>query len=311
MQLAVTLPILALLIFPLTQDSWAATSGAINEVVSNNEMQIYVLGVNQTAASPGGPSDLFSIYVILKNVEHDPRVFNTFFARVIDSNGGGHKASPLLGTILPIRIPPNDILTGVISFPVPINANVTTFVWEKSVGSGLLAEPINLTVDLTKFKSPTDPAPKSDIVLSPNKGRTLSDGRTQITIQDELLAKNPAYYLIDISIKNIGAGIVQYNPSFMYVKDQDGNMYPADIQDFNLMNKPLKRGELRQGQEVGGEVLFILPETVNNVMFIFDESIGIGSYLYTPEFPYQGMILIASIAVSMILARFAPRIRFN
>jgi len=69
------------------------------------------------------------------------------------------------------------------------------------------------------------------------------------------------------------------------------------------MNKPLKRGELGPGQEVRGEVLFLLPETVDSVMFIFDENIGLGSYLYTPEFPYQGMVLIASITVGMILTR--------
>lgn len=290
-----------LLIFPLlTTDSSAESTGAINEVVSNDEMRIYVLGINQTAASPGGQMDLFRIFVILKNVEHDPRMFISTFSKVIDSNGSEHKNAPLLGNILPIRIAPNDILTGVISFPVPIDATINTLVWQESEGT-------RLTVDLTRTKSPPDFAPKSDIVLSANKGRVLSDVRTQITIHDELLQKNPAYYLIDISIKNIGNDIVKYNPSFMYVKDQDGNMYPADIQNFDLMNKPLKRGELKQGQEVRGEVLFLLPETVNNVMFIFDENIGLGSYLYTPEFPYQGMVLIASIGVGMILARFAHK----
>jgi hypothetical protein len=288
---------LVLLIFPLLiTNSSAETEGAINEVVGNDEMQIYVLGINQTAATAGGPADLFRIFVILKNVEHDPRMFISTFAKVIDSNGNEHKNAPLLGNILPIRIAHNDILTGVISFPVPIDATINTLVWQEFEGT-------RLTVDLTRTKSPPDLAPKSDIIPSPNKGSILSDGKAQITIHDELLAKNPAYYLIDISIKNIGADIVKYNPSFMYVKDQDGNMYPADIQNFDLMNKPLKRGELNQDQEVRGEVLFLLPETVNNVMFIFDENIGLGSYLYTPEFPFYGMVFIASIAVSILFVR--------
>ena len=290
---------LVLLIFPLLiANSSAATSGAINEVVNNDQMEIYVLATNRTAAEPGGPMDLFRLFVRLKNLEDDPRMFISTFSKVIDSNGNEHKNAPLLGNILPIRIAHNDILTGVLSFPVPIGATINTLVWQES-------EATRLTVDLTRTKSPPDLAPKSDIIPSPNKGRILSDGRTQITIHDELLEKNPAYYIVDISIKNIGSGtdVVKYNPSFMYVKDQDGNMYPADIQNFDLMNKPLKRGELGPGQEVRGEVLFLLPETVDSVMFIFDENIGLGSYLYTPEFPYQGMVLIASITVGMILTR--------
>jgi hypothetical protein len=286
---------LVLILPSMLTNSYAQTSGTINEIVSNDQMQIYVLGTERTPAS-GGPMDLFSIYAVLKNLEDDPRVFNVFFASVIDSSGNEHKASPVLGNVLPIRIAPDDILAGVISFPVPINATVDTFVWKEFDGA-------EITVDLTNTKSPPDTALRSDIVLSPNKGKVLSDGRTQITIHDELLEKDPAYYIADISIKNIGTGTVQYNVSFMYVKDQDGNMYPADIRNFDLMDKPLRRGELSSGQEVRGQVLFLLPETVNNVMFIFDESIGLGSYLYTPEFPYQGMVLIASVGVSMILAR--------
>ena len=288
---------LVLLIFPLLiTNSSAESSGAINEVVSNDEMQIYVLGINQTPARPGDPADLFSIYVILKNIEPNARAFISPFAKVIDSDGIQHRVAPLLSSIQPIRIAHNDILTGVLTFAVPIGATINTLVWQESEGT-------RLEVDLTRTKSPPDFAPKSDIVLSPNKGRILSDDRTQITIHDELLEKNPAYYLIDISIKNIGTDIVKYNPSFMFVKDQDGNMYPADIQNFDMMNKPLKRGELGQGREVRGEVLFLLPETVNNVMFIFDESIGLGSYCAIPEFPYYGLILLTSIGASVVIAR--------
>ncbi|MGH9923667.1 MAG: DUF4352 domain-containing protein, partial [Nitrososphaerales archaeon] len=277
---------LALLLLPLLiTNSSAETEGAINEVVGNDEMQIYVLGINQTAARPGDPADLFSVYVILKNIEPKARAFISPFAKVLDSDGNQHRVAPLLSSIQPIRIAPNDTLTGVLSFPVPIGATINTLVWQESEGA-------RLEVDLTKTKSPPDFAPKSDIVLSANKGKVISDGRSQITIHDELLEKNPAYYLIDISIKNIepvftlNAEPVKYNPSFMFVKDQHGNMYPADIQNFDIMNKPLKRGELGRGQEVRGEVLFLLPETVDSVMFIFDENIGLGSYLYTPEFPY-------------------------
>lgn len=83
----------------------------------------------------------------------------------------------------------------------------------------------------------------------------------------------------------MGDGIVLYNPSFTFVKDQYGNMYPADLQNLHLMNNPLKRGELKNGEEVRGEILFLLPDTVSKVMFIYDEGIGKGSYFAVPELP--------------------------
>lgn len=295
MQRKIASSILAFMMLPLLMtNSLASTSGTLNEVVSNDKMQIYVIDVKETDA--GGLNKRVDIELVLKNIEPNARAFNPFFAKVIDSDGNERKASPLLGTILPIRIPSNDILRGMLTFPVPSDSNVSMLVWEEFDGS-------KLTVDLTKTKNPADPMPKSDWVLSSNKGRIFSDDRTQLTIHDELLNKSPTYYLVDISIKNLGDAIISYNPTFTFVKDQDGYLYPADIQDFHLMNKPLLRGELKHGEEVRGEILFVLPDTVNDVMFIYDESLGRGSYFAAPEFPYYTMAFIASVGISLILAR--------
>lgn len=291
----VILPLLLLLVFPmLLGHSFATTTGSMNEVVSNEQMQIYVIDVKE--AELEGQNKRVDFEVILKNMEPSARVFNPFFAKLIDADGNERKASPLLGTILPVRIPANDILKGKLSFPVPNNVSISSLVWQEFEGT-------KLTVDLTKIKSPADPVPKSDWVLSSNKGRIFSDDRTQLTIHNEHLNKSPTFYLVDISIKNLGNAIISYNPTFTYVKDQDGNLYPADIQNFHLMNNPLKKGELKQGEEVRGEILFLLPDTVNNVMFIYDESLGRGSYFAAPEFPFTHVTILAALIMIPLLLR--------
>ena len=292
----VILPLLILLVFPmLLGHSFATTTGSINEVVSNEKMQIYVADVKE--AEFGGQNKRVDVEVIFKNIEPGARVFNPFFAKLIDADGNESKASPLLGTILPIRIPSNDILKGRLTFPVPNDASISLLVWEEFEGT-------KLTIDLTKIKSPADPVPKSDWVLSSNKGRIFADDRTQLTIHDEHLNKSPTFYLVDISIKNLGTSTISYNLGFTFVKDQDGNLYPADIQNFQLMNNPLKKGELKRGEEVRGEILFLLPDTVSNVMFIYDESLGRGSYFVAPEFPFlQSLALAAAFGMLIVIVR--------
>ncbi|MFQ5969796.1 MAG: DUF4352 domain-containing protein [Nitrososphaerales archaeon] len=292
--------LLPLFVFPmLLGHSFATTTGLVNEVVTNEQVQIYVIDVRE--AEFGEKKKRVSVEVIFKNIEPGARVFNPFFTKLIDADGNERQASPLMGTILPIRIASNDILKGRLAFVLPNDATTSSLVWEEFEGT-------KLTVDLTKIKSPADPVLKSDWVLSSNKGRIFSDDRTQLTINDELLNKSPTFYLVDISIKNLGTAIILYNPTYTFVKDQDGNLYPADIQNFHLMNNPLKRGELKQGEEVRGEILFLLPDTVSKVMFIYDESLGRGSYFVAPEFPFTQVIILTSlITIVLLLQRSLPR----
>lgn len=291
----VVLVVLTFLLLPsLMGNSLASTSGTLKEVVGNEKMQIYVISVKEKDTNE--PNKRVDVEVVLKNIEPNPRIFNAFFAKVIDSNGNERKAFPLLSTVMPVRIPSDDILRGILTFSVPSSADVIMLVWEEFDGS-------KLVVDLTKTKNPPDPLPESGWVLSSNKGIILSDDRTRLTVHNELLNKSPTstFYLVDISIKNLSKETVPYTPTFSFVKDQDGNLYPADIQNFRLINNPLKKGELKQGEEVRGEILFLLPDTVNNVMFIYDESLGTGSYFAVPEFTYYIMVFSILIGTSLLL----------
>jgi len=283
-----------LLLFPfLINSSFASTSGIAHEVVSNEKMQIYV--VSLTEQDEGGPNKRVDVEVIIKNLEPNARAFNIFFVKIIDSNGDEHKVSPLLSTVLPIRIPSNDIIRGILVFPIPPDTNAASLVWEESDGS-------KLTVDLTKIKQPADPIPKSDWVLTPNKGRVISDGRTQLTIHDERLNESPPYYHVDISIKSLSKEAISYSATYSFVKDQDGYLYPPDVKNLDLMYNPLRQGELAAGTEIRGEILFPLVDGVSNVMFIYDEKLGRGSYFAVPEFPYP-VALLAAAGTILVLGR--------
>jgi hypothetical protein len=286
--------LVVVILLPLTGNSFASTAGSVNEVVSNEKMQIYVIKAENLKFEQG---DTVDVTLILKNLDDKPRAFNLFFAKVIDTDGNEWKASPLLGTIAPVHIPPNDILKGVLVFPLS-NGKVTTFVWDEPDES-------TITIDLTHTKDPPDAMPKSDYILSSNKGQVVFDSRTQLTVNDELLHREPGftYYIVDVSIKNLGKEPSSYNFAFFFVKDQDGNMYPTSLEYFQYLKNPLKKGNLDPNMEIRGEVLFPLPDTVTNVMLIYDEGFGTASYFAVPEFPMLLIPMILAFGLIMIFAR--------
>jgi hypothetical protein len=303
--LASVLVLPLLLVATMSVSASASTMGLTNEIVGNNEMRIYVLSVEEENGSE--PEKRIDVEVVLKNLGPEPRAFNIFFAKVIASDGSEYKAVPLVSTIMPIRIPPNDILRGVLVFLIPSNLHATTLVWEEP-------DDTRLDIDLTQAKSPSDNKPPSEWFLSSNKGRILSDGRTQLTVHDELLDRSPGstYYIVDVSLKNLAGETISYNIAYSFVKDQDGVIYPADFRNFGLLKNPLKEGRLATGQEIRGQILFLLPDTVTNVMFIYDEKLGLGSYFAVPEFPLLApMIVAVSLVLVLLVHIFENRVRFD
>lgn len=287
------------LLFPLvTGNSFASPSGSMREVVSNEKMQLYVVSIERKDVGHEGKG--VYVEVILKNLEPNPRGFNLFFAKVLDPKGNEIKASPFLSSIIPVRIAPNDILRGKLVFAVPPDFDASKLVWEEFDKS-------SMTVDLNSIKDPPDPVPTSDLILSSNKGKMLSDGRTQLTIHDDLLNKSPTYYIVDLSLKNLSKEPLKYTVTYFFLKDQDGVLYPSDLTNFQSMQNPIKQGELKEGEEVRGQVLFVLPSSASNVMLIYDESLGLGSYFAVPEF---SVLVYAVMAVSMaFIFMFRSKVR--
>lgn len=288
--------ILALLILPTIGHSHASSQGAMNEILSNEEMQLYAISLSQSEVM-GGRKQI-SVELVLKNIGQEPRAFNIFFGRLIDSSGEEHRASPLLSTIMPIRITPNDIVRGFLIFNLQAGAQPSTLIWQEPGNTSI--------VNLTRAKQPADPLPTSEWQLASNKGIALSDGRSQVTVNDELLDRSGTpYYAVDLSIKNLGDETIPYSAAYAFIKDQDGYLYLPDLQNLDLLGNPLRKGELAKGQEVRGQVLFFVRESTSGVMLIYDEGIGRGSYFAVPEFPQQVLILMTSAGIALLVARLA------
>jgi len=277
----------------------ASTSGSVKEIIANEEMQIYVYDLKEVPLpDPQNANKQVDVELIIKNVEPNARIFNIFFVRMIDDKGKEYMADPLRYSILPVRIPPNDILNGKLTFVMPANAVPSLLIWEEPDTS-------KLTVDLIKAKEPGDPVLESDWILTSNKGKTLADGRSVLTIHDDLMSVSPKVYAIEISIKNTSNEIIHYSPSYAFVKDDKGHMYQSDLQNINVLKNPLLNGELKPGESVKGMILFSLPDDVIKLMFIYDEKIGKGSYFAVPEFPIVILVLTSTVFVAMLMKLYA------
>jgi hypothetical protein len=295
------LVVLAISLAFTTSIAFASTNGLMKEVIVNEEMQVYVLGFEEVP-----PTDIMQfpgrkqidVQLIIKNSEPSPRVFNLFFARMIDNAGEEYRANPLLSTILPIRIAPNDTLSGRLTFIIPSDASPSLLVWQEPDAS-------KITVDLSKAKDPADPILQSDWILTSNKGKTFADGRSELIIHEELMSISPKVYLVEISIRNMSDKIIKYSPAYAFVKDDVGRLYPIDLQNIGALKNPLREGQLKPGESVRGTLLFVLPDDVEKVMLIYDEEIGLGSYFVAPEFPFAILALLLSIFVIVSMRLYA------
>lgn len=71
------------------------------------------------------------------------------------------------------------------------------------------------------------------------KGSFVEDDRVKVTINDERTANTIGqfytakegwkYYIIDITIQNIGKKEISYSPSYVQAKDSDGYVFSGDI----------------------------------------------------------------------------------
>ncbi len=283
-----------------TSLAFASNTGSIKEIVGNQEMQIYVYEMTEAILTEHNTTKQVDVGMIIKNIEPNARSFNHFFVRMIDSKGNQYGVDPLQKGILPIRIPSDDILKGKMTFIVPNNTIPTLFVWKES-------DTLEITVELTSTKIPADQPLQSDWILTSNKGKTYTDGRSELTIHQELMSSSSKAYVIDISIKNTSNETIHYSPFYAFVKDDKGRLYPIDVQNLFSLDNPLRNGELEPGSTVRGMLLFFLHDDVKNVMFIYDERIGKGSYFSVPEFPFTIFILLSSVFIVIIAGLYAKK----
>jgi len=294
-----------LLIFVLsvvlaTSLAFASNTGSIKEIIGNQEMQIYVYEVTETIFTELDNTKQVDVSIIIKNIKPNARSFNLFFVRMIDDAGNQYGADPLQLGLLPIRIASDDILKGELRFFIPTHTIPSLLVWKEP-------DTLEITVELTSTKSPADQPLQSDWILTSNKGKTYTDGRSELTIHEELMSISPKAYVIEISIKNTSNETINYSPFYAFVKDDKGRLYPIDVEKLFSLDNPLRNGELEPGSIVKGMLLFFLRDDVNNVMFIYDEGIGKGSYFSVPEFPLTIFILLSSMFIVVIARLYTKK----
>jgi len=286
---------ISIAILAMIPESFASRSGYMNEIIGDEFMQIYVIGVDEQY--PKGENKLVYIDVLLKNEESIPRKFNPSFAKLIDSDSKEHEASPLLGTMVQARIPHSDVFRGKLVFSMPNYTRPSMLVWQE------LDRP-PLMVDLTSTKVPPDPMLESAWEPIVSKGTVLSDDRSEIVINGEQWNKFPKLYALDLTIRNVGNETIKYSPTFFFVKDQDRRLFPVDLFQLGSLSNPLLKGDLEPGKEVRGQIIFSLPDSTSRVMLIYDENLGTGSYLVTPEFPtILNIVIFASLVMMLVLTK--------
>lgn len=259
-----------------------SASGKIKELLTNDRIELYV---DRMAASeiPESEDQKISITGICKNLLPEPSsCVDIFFFSLIGSSGKQYQPKLTESKILPPRLPSRDIMQGTLTFVIPKSENATKLVY---------SEPDSrFTIDLSSTKSPADKPPVGEWRLARNKGVTLSDSRIELKIYDETLDKNR--YVMDISITNIGKGLVNYNALYAYLKSASGFLYSADI--YAYVEPKMDSGTLQPGNQIRGKIAFDVGSESGLFMLIYDDMAG--SYLSTGQFapislPLRGKVI--------------------
>lgn len=243
------------------------TNGNIEQNVGNGETQMYVSSV-QTFSSQ--TTKLIHVNVIFKNLSYKPQSFNLLFMGLTDNNGNSYNPE-IDSKFSSVEIPSMDTVDGEIIFSIPATATPTNFSYQ-TFG----ANPIS--VDLTQTQNPPDSAPQSGWILGPNVGYDANDGISELKINSENWVGNS--YVVNVSITNVGQDTIPYNPLYAYVKDASGKVYSWS--PFSNVSNQLSSGNLSPSQSVSGDIAFDVGSTSGtNLMFIWDSTLGSGSYFNT------------------------------
>jgi hypothetical protein len=259
-----------------------SASGKIKELLSNEKIELYI--DRMTASEiPDSQEQKISITGICKNLRPEPSAcVDIFFFSLIGSSGKQYQPKLTESKILPPRLPPRDIMQGTLTFVIPKSENATQLIYSEPDSK--------FTIDLSSTKSPADKPPVGEWRLARNKGVTLSDSRIELKIYDEILDRNR--YVLDISITNIGKGLVNYNALYAYLKSASGFLYSADI--YASVEPKIDSGTLQPGMQIRGKIAFDVGGESGLFMLIYDDIAG--SYLSTGQFvpislPLRGKVI--------------------
>jgi hypothetical protein len=279
---SVALLLLAVLVCSVLQPVavFSATSvGKVKELIGDKTRELYVDKVN-SAQIPDTQQQKVSVNLICKNLLATPNAcMDIFFFTLLDGSGNHYQPKLAESRIMSAKIPTRDIEQGILTFVMPVSENPTQLVYSEPKNPNFLA-------NLTLTKEPADKAPVSEWRLGRNEGLTFSDTRIELKILDETHVQSQ--HILDISIRNKGGGIVDYNALYMYLKTVSGAVFVPSL--YADVQPRMESGTLQPGQHVRAKVAFDVGTESGPFMYIYDDIAG--SFFASGKFVPQSSTVV-------------------
>lgn len=271
------------------------TTYEVGDIVRINNKILVVLGWDQPPGGDLNPPDDGKKYLVvdLLLANQGDRSFNSSPAfqmslkapsgQKFNPNGKANLAS---GSNLPNgEVNPGEVIRGKVGFQVPEELTDFTFVYEANLlGKGEVS--VNLgTVPLAI-------QPPEDLEIIPSfeiyqVGQPIEISDLQIqalgvsypTGTDIVKPKEGfKFAAVEIQIENQGNTVQEITSVLqMYLKDETGQKYTFHLGAQSLLESGLPDDELQPGEKVRGEIGFQVPESAQDLIFVFDaELFGFG-----------------------------------
>jgi hypothetical protein len=272
----------------------------VGDIVSINDTILVVLGWDQPAGGDFNPPDEDKKYLVvdLMLANQGSRSFNSspVFQMTLKSPSGqkynlNPKANLASGSNQPNgEVNPGEILRGKVGFQVPEEVTDFIFVYEANLlGQG------EVSVNLGSVPVAMDPPEKLDLLPSLEIYQTgdlieIADLYIQVLGAsyppgNEIVKPKQGYQFVavDIQIENQGVSVQEITSVVqMYIKDETGQKYTFHLGAQSLLDTGLPDDELQPGEKVRGQIGFQVPESAQELVFVFDaEVFGFGKVFIT------------------------------
>ncbi len=245
-------------------------SGKVKEMLSDENRALYVEKIVSSEIKDT-ENQKITIDLICKNLLKEAEsCVDIFFFSLIDTSSEEYQPKLIESKVMAARIPARDIVHGSLTFVIPKAENATKLIYSENDGS-------DFHIDLSSTKNPSDKPPVSEWKLVRNKGLKLSNSNIELRIYDETRTEN--YHVVDISIRNIGSGIVNYHALYAYLKSASGFVFDPSL--YADVESEIESGTLQYGQQIRGKIAFDIGNESGPFMLIYDDIAG--SYFATGQ----------------------------
>jgi len=267
----------------------------VGDIISIDDTILVVLGWDQPPGGDLNPPDEGKKYLvvdlILANQGQRSFTSSPIFQMTLKAPTGqkynlNNKANLASGSNVPNgEINPGELVRGKVGFHVPEEMTGFTFVYEANLlGQG------EVSVGLGSV--PIAMEPPEDLNLLPSLdiyqiGDPINIADLQIQVlgvsfpaETDFIKPKQGYQFaaVDVQIENQGSNVQEITSVVqMYLKDDTGEKYTFHLGAQSLLDTGLPDDELQPGEKVRGEIGFQVPESAQDLVFVFDaELFGFG-----------------------------------